>query len=131
MGKKAEKSRRPNPASSHGLVSGSIGLRRSAANSPSCTKSPLEFNKFLGEMSQIQPLYFKLQANPPLLHRQGAEEHVDCFALFVIADFVDDISIGGNVVPFDSCHQKSRFWVGDELVSRRRLASKSRPSRMR
>jgi hypothetical protein len=60
-------------------------------------------DEFLGEMSQIQPFFLGQQANPPLLHREGAKEHVDCSALFVMADLVDDISVGGNIVPFDSC----------------------------
>src|SRR5262249_6122339 len=69
----------------------------------------LILHKFLGIMSQIQALFLRHQSNPPLLHSKGAKKNVDGFAIFVAADFSEDIAVRGDIVPLDSPDQKSSF----------------------
>ena len=65
----------------------------------------LELDEFFGEMTQVQPFFLGDQTYPPLLHRQGAEQDFDGPAIFVAADIIDYVSIGGNGVAFDARHQ--------------------------
>ncbi len=58
-------------------------------------------DKFLRVITQIQPLLLQHQANPPLLHCQGAKKHVDRLAFFIFADLINDHSVGYNLVSLD------------------------------
>src|SRR5207244_476561 len=66
-----------------------------------------EFHNIRREMSEVEAIVLRVEADSKQLHRNRTDQHLDPAAVFVGAYFVDDAGLEFELVPFDVCEYQA------------------------